>query len=1483
MREEGQGESEEVGEGEEVTMLKRIVPTLLAVLSVALLMGAPASAKIVHRFEASFNGSEAPSGPFSTVTSLAVDGSAGASRGNVYVGEGAYKGTFAVEKFHADGSYAGVQITGAKTPQGSFPVVSGVISAVIFGVAVDGSSGANHGDVYVTDAEHGVVDRFNDEGEFICQITAKLPVSSEEKEHECNGAAGSETPQGSFTPAGVAVDSSGDLYVSDLAHGVVDEFGPEGKYMRQIQSLEVTLPVGLAFDSSGNLYVVNYGSSVVEFNATGEFKFVRALGSGDGPVSVAVDPVSGNIDVGSDGSSPQVFELDSAGNQIGAFGASLLQTSGGADGLAVGLTGKVYMAPFAFNAPESVVNVLGRDTVVPTVTMNAATKVAQTTAELNGHVDPETERGGGPVSECKFEYVTDKQFEEHSSDHYEGAEVVACTQKTPYLSATNVSASVAVLPSTTYHFRLTAKSSEGTEVGGDETFTTLGPPSVAHGFPTASAVTATVRALVDPFGYDTTCRVQYVDEADFLASGYASATTVPCPADLGSGFAKETATVELDSLHISTTYHYHFTVTNEGGTATGPDETFTTFGIKSFEVKALNQDGQPATQAGGHPYKLVVGFFLNTTTDAQGHILATGNIKDVETEMPAGLVGLPTATPRCTKSQFLSSQCPGSSQVGVIAIYEAYNPESYEHSVDRAMYNLVPPPGVPFEVGTVVDNTADIYIQANLRTGGDYGITAYANNNSEAVGVSGVKAELWGTPADPSHDGQRECPVLEGSGGGYGYKTGCASGAQPVAFLTDPAICSAAEAGTMRVDSWQDPGAFLSASSPLPAFTECDRLNFSPFISVLPDTTASDTPSGVAVGLHVLQSESLQPGALAAPPLRDATVTLPAGVTLNPAAANGLQACSLEQIALEQHSEPTCPDASKVGQLEVETPLLPEKLTGFAYLAEQGNNPFGSTFALYLEAQADGVIVKIAAKVLADPVTGQLTTIIENSPDLPYTDFKLHFFGGPRAPLASPKLCGTYETSSTMTPWSAPESGPPVNQLTTYQVTSGPEGVPCAAPGFAPGFTGGTTSNQAGGFTPFTFTMSRGDGEQNLATISTTLPPGLIGKLAGVPLCGEPQAREGTCPAASQIGHVTASVGAGNYPFQVPQPGRPENPVFLTGPYKGASFGLTVDVPAEAGPFNLEENGKPVVVRAQVSIDPSTAQVKVVSDPVPQILKGVPLDLRGLNVTIDRPEFIINPTSCEPMRVNGVVTSAQGASSALTAPFQVTNCAALAFKPKLAAEVSGKTSRANGASLSVKLTYPTGPYDANIARVKVELPKQLPSRLPTLQKACTSAQFEANPAGCPPASIIGHVKAITPIIPVPLEGPAYFVSHGGEAFPSLIMVLQGYGVRIDLVGSTFIDRVTGVTSSTFKTVPDAPVGTFEITLPQGPYSALAALGNLCTEQLTMPTEFLAQNGTQIHQTTKIAVTGCTKHKQRTGKHIKHGRKPKHAKHRRGKR
>ena len=477
---------------------------------------------------------------------------------------------------------------------------------------------------------------------------------------------------------------------------------------------------------------------------------------------------------------------------------------------------------------------------------------------------------------------------------------------------------------------------------------------------------------------------------------------------------------------------------------------------------------------------------------------------------------------------------------------------------------------------------------------------------------------------------------------------------------------------------------------------------------------------------------------------------------------------------------------------------------------------------------------------------------------------------------------------------------------------------------FNPSVTGGATNIQAGAFSPLTVTVNRSDGEQNLKSIEAKLPPGLSGVLAGVELCPEPRANEGLCGENSKVGEATISVGVGNQPFTVTG-----GKFYLTGPYNGsgscnvieagcAPFGLTFEVPAKAGPFDLENtaNNHPacdcVIVRGKIELNPLTTAITITSNPpgspysIPTSIEGIPLEIQHINATTTRGNFQFNPTNCAKMALEGTVGLSEGGSSTISTPFQVTNCASLKFEPKFSVSTSGKTSKAKGASLTAKLTYPNVPQgtDADVAKVKVELPKQLPSRLTTLQKACTDKQFEANPAACPSESKIGYATVHTPLIPVPLVGPVIFVSHGGEAFPSLTMVLQGYGITIDLVGTTFISK-SGVTSTTFKTVPDQPFSSFELTLPEGKYSALAANGNLCAPTktvtvkkkvtvrvkghkktvtrkvketqpatLAMPTEFVAQNGAEIHETNPISVTGCAKSKpaKKAAKHKRKGGK-----------
>jgi hypothetical protein len=898
----------------------------------------------------------------------------------------------------------------------------------------------------------------------------------------------------------------------------------------------------------------------------------------------------------------------------------------------------------------------------------------------------------------------------------------------------------------------------------------------------------------------------------------------------------------------------------------------TPFGVEQYEFTPENEDGSPATQAGAHPFQLTTTLSLNTGAEEAGRyetaVALPAQAKDLRFKLPPGLVGNPIPFPQCSDTKFDKgelgiNECPADTQIGVAQVTIDEPAFFGLLTFPSPLYNLKPARGEPARFGFLA-LVVPVTLDTSVRTGGDYGVTVTVKNTTQVVSFLGSQVTFWGTPGDPRHDAVRSAACM----GAGRLERPCEPQADDVKapFLTMPSVCgnplTEPLESSMTADSWKDPAAVTEPAvyrwhdqfgTPL-ALDGCNKLSFEPSISVAPDGQNASTPTGLTVGLHVPQEEILTPKGLAQSDVKDTTVTLPAGVQISPAGADGLGACSLEQISLQTAGSPACPEASKIGTVEIKTPLLPEPMEGAAYLAEQDANPFGSLVAMYIVAEdpTAGVVVKFAGRVAPDPVTGQLVSTFENTPPLPFSDLKLHFFGSARAPLTTPPLCGSYTTQAVI----APSSGnAPAEPTSTFQITSGPNGGPCANPRpFAPGFEAGSTNVQAGAFTPFTLTMSRPDADQTLAGLSVQLPPGLSGDLAKVPLCPEPQASTGECPEGSLIGHTVVSAGLGNAPFTV-EGGK----VFITGPYGGAPFGLSILNPAKAGPFDLGY----VVVRARVEVDPTTAALTVVSDPLPTIKDGIPLQIQHVNVTVDKPEFTFNPTNCDPMRLTGTMTSTEGASASVATTFQVTNCASLSFKPGFAVSTSGRPSRLDGTSLDVRLTYPSGlaGTQANIARVKVELPKQLPSRLPTLQKACTEAAFDSNPESCPAASQVGEAVASTPILAGGLSGPAYFVSHGGAKFPELIVVLKGEdGVTVDLHGETFISKA-GITSSTFSTVPDVPVGSFELKLPAGPYSALTAIGNPCKQKLVMPTEFVAQNGAVIHQSTKIAVTGCPKAKK----------------------
>jgi hypothetical protein len=921
-----------------------------------------------------------------------------------------------------------------------------------------------------------------------------------------------------------------------------------------------------------------------------------------------------------------------------------------------------------------------------------------------------------------------------------------------------------------------------------------------------------------------------------------------------------------------------------------------------------NRDGTADRQAGSHPYLVTVVMAFNSILTKEG-LFPAGEPRTINVKLPAGFVGDPESVPQCTRIQFEESEfgpnggCPPDSMVGEDTALIA-EPRG---QVLAPVYNLVPPKGVAAEFAFSIEQI-DVFLDARVRTGGDDGITIHVNNVPQKI-LLGNSTTFWGVPGEESHDFSRgewsdDTPQCKLDGKVFRERTGCSSTDGSAPFLSMPTSCGRRLPFTAEIlSTWQEENIFSSGSfdttngggEPV-AVSGCEKLvHFEPKVEIAPDTQVADTAAGLTTDLHIPQG--VNPEELATSGLRDTTVVLPEGMAINPGQATGLTACkrglarnsgetgfdSLPLPGEDGESEefdgpPSCPSSSKVGTVEVSTPLLADRLVGSVYVLP--SNP--PNLELLVAASGDGVNVKLVGKVHLDQTTGRLTATFDETPDFPVSEFKLSFSGGAQAALVTPPNCGEYETSSVFVPWSAPniESAFITGR---FVIASRPEGVSCSTPmGFSPTLTAGATTDQAGGYTDFSMLLQRADDQQRIRSLSFKAPPGLSGMIAKVPLCQEPQAAQGTCSAASQIGHSIVGAGPGPYPLFVPQAGQPPAPIYLTGPYKGAPFGLSIVVPIVAGPFTLETQ----VVRAKIEINPYTAQITITTDPLPTIIDGIPADLRSINAVIDRPGFMFNPTDCNPSSFSGTATSTQGTTVAISSPFQVGSCRSLTFKPDFKVSTSGKNSKADGASLSVKIVYPSGELGANqassqsnIASVKVDLPKQLPSRLTTLQKACPSAQFEANPAGCPAVSVVGHATVITPILPVPLQGPAYFVSHGGEAFPSLVVVLQGYGVTVDLVGTTFISKAS-ITSSTFKATPDVPFTSFELVLPQGKYSALSTNlperdhFDLCGQKLSMPTVFTGQNGAVVSQSTPVSVSGCTKAKAKAKKKRKKSTKRK---------
>lgn len=913
-------------------------------------------------------------------------------------------------------------------------------------------------------------------------------------------------------------------------------------------------------------------------------------------------------------------------------------------------------------------------------------------------------------------------------------------------------------------------------------------------------------------------------------------------------------------------------------------------GLSEFSAKAVAEDGSVLTQAGGHPFQFVTTYAVNTEpgppTGAPFRP-AGGDVKDVEVALPPGLVGNPTAVNTCGHAQFLEqvtldrpsgsgqnfrNGCPAGSVVGFVAIRQL---EGIRSPAIEPIYEVEPPLGMPAQLAFQTVG-APFFIDTKVRTDGDYGITAYLPNLAQVKRASSATVVLWGVPGAAAHDSIRGDCLNESPSGKEGISSGqCPASITPRPFLTNPTSCEGPQATSFAFDTWTM-GPLVSATSLAPPNTGCGSVPFAPTLSVLPQSTVADSPTGLDVDLHLEASEA--PGGLASAHLRDALVSLPSGLTVDPSAAVGLGACSPEQVGLTSTvgsggasftARPArCPDDSKLGTVEIDTPLLDHPIDGAVYLASQAQNPFGSLLALYVAAYdaRTGVVVKLAGRVEADPTTGQLSARFQDNPQLPFENLKIHFFEGPGAALRTPTTCGRYVTTSDLRPWSAPDSAPGAAPSDSFTIASTPTG-PCAeAEGGlpnAPAFEAGTERPLAGAFSPFSLRLKRADGTQQLQRLDLELPKGLLGKLAGIPYCpdaalaaaaaesGRAEVAQPSCPTASEVGTVTVGAGAGPRPLTV------HGRIYLAGPYRGAPLSLAVITPAVAGPFDLGT----VVVRAAISVDPRTAQASVHSDPFPTILQGIPLDLRSLEVTLGRPGFTVNPTSCATASITGSATSPAGATAPLSTRFGLSGCRELGFSPQLSLRLSGGPTRAKDPALHAVLTQPGG--QANIGRAVVTLPPSLFIDQRHIDNPCTRVQFAAD--RCPAGSILGHARAYSPLLEHPLEGPVVFRANGGERkLPDLVAVLDGQ-IQVELVG--YIDSVRGRDGkpggvrTTFAEVPDAAVSRFVLDLRGGRRGLLQNSVNLCRSTNRFRASLRGQNGASVVRKRAMSVR-CRTHGRR---------------------
>ena len=806
-------------------------------------------------------------------------------------------------------------------------------------------------------------------------------------------------------------------------------------------------------------------------------------------------------------------------------------------------------------------------------------------------------------------------------------------------------------------------------------------------------------------------------------------------------------------------------------------------------------------------------------------------------QLPAGLVGDAANVPQCEASAFgagplAGGGCPDSTQVGIATLH-ADLAGQYGDMI-LPVFNVNPGPDKPATFGFSV-LFPNVQIGFSARTATDGGLDTVINGINEGARIDAQTLTLWGNPADPSHDGMR-ASCLDLFGTGPMDPTACPPHSIPATgpLLRNPTSCTPAVT-KIAIATWPHPNTYATDEVTSPAPTGCGDVPFRPSITVAPTASSSDAPTGLDVTVGVEQNRDVN--GLGAADVKRTVVTLPEGYTISPAAADGLKACDAAHVGIGADGPADCPDASKVGSATIVSPILGSPLTGPIYL---GPSTSPGHYSVFVVVYGQGIRLKLPGDIAADPATGRLVTTFDNTPQQPFSTLRLHFDGGDRAVLASPTTCGTSDATATVTPWSSPE-GKDVSLTTPVALGGGAcaNGLP-----FAPKLVAGVSNATAGSSnTAFTLAVIRDDNTKTLGAISNVvLPPGLTAKVGSVPRCDSVRAAAGTCGAASKVGTVDVTAGPGGDPLHL------SGTAYLTEGYKGAPYGLSLVVPALAGPYDLGT----VVIRSAISVGPD-ARISVQTDPLPQILAGIPLRLRSVALRLDRAGFMVNPTSCADAAVTATLTGSGGERTDAVSRFGLNGCRALPFAPKMTASAV-KSTKAAGAGLHVAIRQAAG--QANLKTVAVTLPAGLTIKLKALGTACTQAQLDAR--ACPAASKVGGASAVTPLLDVPLKGAVYLV-QGGGSLPKLVALLQGGGLTIPLTGSTSVSK-GGRIGTTFNAIPDVPISAFDLDLPHGKRQILDTAASWPACGAASSVVFTGQNGVRLSRTLAVT-TKCTSSKK----------------------